>query len=420
MGLTFAEKILARAAGLDEVVPGQIVTVAPDRLLTHDNTAAIIGKITEELEQYGVARSSMPVIVIDHVAPAASEKTATNHKSIREFVKKYGIENFFDVGEGVCHQVMVEKGLVRPGQIAVGSDSHTCSYGAVNAFATGIDRTEAAAIFLIGETWLKVPSTIKVVLNGSLPAGVSAKDLVLKIIGDIRADGATYCAVEYHGDIANLSLDDRFTIANMGIEMGAKVAAFPVDDTTIAHYSSLGIDDIEGVWADPDANYQRELHYDMSSIEPQVSLPHKVDNVKSVADAAGMDIQQCLLGTCTNGRASDFDAAAVILKGKRIHPSVRLLLLPASRSILKQIMASGTLSDLLDAGGVLLPPGCGPCLGAHQGCLAPGERCLSTANRNFKGRMGCKEAEIILASPATVAASALTGVITDPRKELGQ
>ena len=418
MGMTFAQKVLARASGNDFVVPGQIVAVKPDHLLTHDNTAAIIGKIGDELDKYGVIRKDMPVIVLDHVAPAANEKTATGHANVREYVRKHQLPNFYDVGTGVCHQVVVEKGHALPGKILVGSDSHTCSYGAVNAFSTGIDRTEAAALLLVGETWFKVPPTIRMTLSGKFRTGVSAKDLILTIIGDISAGGATYQAVEFHGNVGALSIEDRFVVANMGIEMGGKIAVFPFDEKTEEYLAGVGVDrsSYEPVWADPDAEYIRELEYDLSKIEPVVALPHKVDNVKKVSEVEGLEIDQALLGTCTNGRLSDLRAAAAILEGKSVSPSVRLLVLPASRSVLEAGLADGTIAKLVAAGGVLLPTGCGPCLGAHQGVLAPGERCLSTANRNFKGRMGCKEAEIVLASPETVAASALSGVITDPRK----
>jgi len=420
MGMTFAEKVLAKAAGLESVVPGQIVTVRPDHLLTHDNTAAIIGKIEEDLSTYGVVRPELPIIVLDHVVPAANEKTATGHAKVREFVSKHGLKNFYDVGVGVCHQVVVEKGHALPGRILVGSDSHTCSYGAVNAFSTGIDRTEAAALLLTGETWLRVPPTTKVTLKGKLKPPVSAKDLILTIIGDISAGGATYQAVEFHGSedtMSGLSVEDRFTGANMGIEMGAKVAVFPCDDLTVAYLTSLGMDRgaYEPVWADSDAAYIRELDYDLGHLEPVVAFPHKVDNVKKVSEAKGLEFQQALIGTCTNGRASDLRAAAAILEGRHVAPSVRLLVLPASRDVLADVLEDGTMETLVSAGAMLLPVGCGPCLGAHQGVLAPGERCLSTANRNFKGRMGCKEAEIYLASPETVAASALSGRLTDPR-----
>ena len=419
MGHTFAEKILARKAGLDEVVPGQIVIVRPDRLLSHDNTAAIVGKIAAELEEFGVAYPERHAIVLDHVVPASSEKDAENHRLTREYVRKYGITHFHDVGEGICHQVMVEKGLALPGELIVGSDSHTCTYGALGAFATGIDRTEAAALLLTGEMWLKVPESVRIRLTGRLGAMVTAKDLILSIIGDVGADGATYRSVEFHGDVARLTMDDRLTMANMGVEMGAKAAVFPVDAVTHAYLDAAGVSRAryEPIWADDDAAYESELTYDLGEIGPVVACPHQVDNVVGVAEAAGTPIDQCLLGTCTNGRLSDFELAASILKGKRIADGVRLLLLPASRDILKRAMASGAVATLIEAGGMLLPPGCGPCLGAHMGVLAPGERCLSTANRNFKGRMGTTEAEIYLASPATVAASALHGEIRDPREE---
>ncbi len=420
MGQTFAQKVLARAAGLDEVAVSQIVTVRPAHLLTHDNTAAIIGKIGDDLAQYGVVSPDLSVIVLDHVTPAANEKTATGHKNVREFVAKYGIHNFYDVGEGICHQILVEKGHARPGTIIVGSDSHTCSYGALGVFSTGVDRTESAALLLTGQTWLKVPPTLRITLRGRFQPGVGAKDLVLRIIGDIGADGATYSAVEFHGDIANLSVPERFTVANMGIEMGAKVAVFPVDEQTVEYLEQVGVarGSYEPLWADADADYVRELEYDLAALEPVVAKPHTVDNVCPVGEAAGTRINQCLLGTCTNGRLNDLREAAGILKGKRISPNVRLLVLPASRAVFEAATEDGTMLTLSRAGATVLPPGCGPCLGAHQGVLAPGEACLSTANRNFKGRMGCKEAEIYLAAPATVAASALYGEITDPRKEM--
>ncbi len=415
---TFTQKVLARKAGLERVDVGQVVTCRPDRLLMHDNAAAIVAKVAEELDRYGVADPDVPVVVLDHVIPAANEKTAAGHRAVRRFVERHGIRNFHDVGDGICHQVMVETGLVRLGMLAVGSDSHTCSYGAVNALATGIDRTEAAALLLNGETWFKVPETIKLVLRGHLPRMVTAKDLVLTVIGRLGAAGADYKSVEFHGATGGLTLADRFTVANMGVEMGAKNAVFPCDDVTRDYLARAGVEPAgyEPVWADPGAEYCCEHQFDLAEIGPVVAAPHKVDNVKPVGELAGTEVQQCLIGTCTNGRLSDLALAARILKGHRVAAGTRLLVLPASRAVLCRAIGDGVIEDLVEAGAVLLPPGCGPCLGAHQGVLAPRERCLSTANRNFKGRMGCREAEVYLASPATVAASALTGRITDPRE----
>jgi len=418
MKMTFAEKVLAKKSGHKRVVPGQIVTVRPDHVLMHDNASAIVGKINAELARYGVSDPNMPIIVLDHVIPASSEKIAAGHKKIRDFVAKYKIKNFFEMGEGICHQVVFEKGFALPGTLILGSDSHTCSYGAVGSFSTGIDRTEASALLLTGETWLKVPPSIKITLSGEFKPYVSAKDLILRIIGDIGADGANYASVEFHGNVAALNMEDRFAVANMGVEMGAKDAVFPVDSVTKKFLRKMGVssDKYKAIWADPDAVYERELAYNLGDIVPVVALPHAVDNVKPVTDVEGIDIDQCFLGTCTNGRIGDFRVAAKILAGKKVSPKIRLIILPASRDILLQAMKEGLIKILIEAGGVLLPPGCGPCLGAHQGVLAPGEKCLSTANRNFKGRMGCNEAEIYLASPATMAASAITGKITDPRK----
>jgi homoaconitate hydratase family protein len=422
MGMTFAQKVSAQKSGINIVEVGQIVTIRPDRLLTHDNTAAIITKIQDELMEYGIADPNMSIIVLDHIVPASNEQSALNHQKIREFVKTFNIQNFFDVGEGICHQVVFERGLALPGQIILGSDSHTCSYGAIGAFATGIDRTEAAVLLLTGETWLKVPPSIKIVLEGQLPPMVSAKDLILHIIGNISSSGANYCSVEFHGDIDTLSIDERFTISNMGVEAGAKIAVFPFDRVAKDFLNTLKIpeDRYDSIWADQDAFYATELKYELDRIEPVIACPHAVDNIKTASDLEGLTIDQFLIGACTNGRLSDFREAAQILEGKHISPSCRLLILPASRSVLREAIQEGIVDILLQAGGILLPPGCGPCLGAHQGVLASGEKCLSTTNRNFKGRMGCRDAEIYLASPATVATSALRGKVTDPRKLSGR
>jgi len=419
--MTFAEKALARAAGRKESRAGEILIVRPAHLLTHDNTSAIIGKIARELDKYGLVSKELPVIVLDHVVPANDEKTAAGHKKVREFARRFELPHFFDLGEGICHQVVLERALALPGTVVVGSDSHTCSYGAVSCFGTGIDRTEAAALLLTGKTWLRVPESIKVELTGAFQPGVFAKDLVLTIIGQVGAEGANYLSVEFDGPaVAGLSIDERITIANMGVEMGAKAAVFPVDAAAEKFLRHAGVKKraYQALWADPGAAYARKLSYDLSKIEPVLALPHSVDNVQPVTRHLGMKIDQCLLGTCTNGRLPDFEIAARILKGRKVHPGVRLLLLPASRTVLREAIRAGHVNALVEAGGVLLPPGCGPCLGAHQGCLAPAEKCLSASNRNFKGRMGCAAAEIVLGSPATVAAAALHGAVADPRKEL--
>jgi homoaconitate hydratase family protein len=415
MGKTFAEKILALKAGLDETVAGQIVTVRPDKLLTHDNTSAI----AQTFRKIGVARVANPdihVIVLDHVTPAATEEYAQGHKEVREFVQEQGIKAFYDIGEGICHQVFPEKGHALPGLLIVGSDSHTPSYGALGAFSAGIGRTEAAAVMATGEIWLRVPESMRIVVDGQFSPRVSAKDLVLRIIGDIGADGADYRSVEFAGQsIESMSVGGRLLLCNMAAEMGAKNAYVAPDAVTRTWLSGRTSVAYTEVLPDPDAHYVQVLHYDAATLVPQVAKPHRVDNVVPVTEVVGTPIDQALIGTCTNGRLEDLQAAAEILRGKQIAPWVRLLVLPASREILLAAMASGVIADLVAAGATLINPGCGPCLGAHEGCMAPGERTISTANRNFKGRMGSPEAEIYLASPATVAASALKGSVTDPR-----
>jgi 3-isopropylmalate/(R)-2-methylmalate dehydratase large subunit len=416
MGKTFVEKVLARKAGLAGVVPGQIVTVRPDKLLTHDNTADISSKF-RRIGVDEVADPEINVIVLDHVVPAANETYAINHKVIREFVAAQGIPAFYDVGEGICHQVLPEKGHAWPGAVIVGSDSHTTTHGAFGAFAAGIGRTEAAAVMATGEIWLRVPESFRIVIDGELQERVMAKDVILEIIGDLRADGANYCSVEFAGEtVRAMSVASRMVLTNMAAEMGAKNGVVEPDDKTRAWLAGRVEQEYEEVHADPDATYECVIAYDASKIVPQVAKPHTVDNVTPVTEVAGTPIDQALLGTCTDGRLEDLAAAAEIVRGKQIAPGVRMLVLPASREVLLEAIEEGYVSDLVNAGATLLNPGCGPCLGAHEGCMAPGEATISTANRNFKGRMGSKEAFIYLGSPATVAASALTGVITDPRE----
>ena len=416
MGKTFIQKVFEKKAGRS-LRESEIVFVQLDYILTHDNSAAIIKKLSQVKEGIKVKYPDRIVIVLDHVIPAANAKTANNHKEIREFVKEQHITHFYDIGRGICHQVLPEVGLAIPGSIIVGSDSHTCTYGAFGAFSTGIDRTEAAGIWITGETWFKIPRSYKIVVEGKFQQRVSAKDLILKIIGDLGADGANYKSVEYHGSgIKNLDISDRMTIANMAVEMGAKNGVFPVDEQTEKWLHEHKVDTFDAIWADDNAVYEKQFSYDLSKIAPQVAFPHTVDNVKDIADAEGIKVDQCFIGTCTNGRLEDLHAAAAILNGRTVHPSTRLIILPASREVYQQAADDGTMSILNRAGAVILPSGCGPCLGAHQGVMADNEVTISTANRNFKGRMGNKTAEIYLASPETVAASALKGVITDPRK----
>jgi 3-isopropylmalate/(R)-2-methylmalate dehydratase large subunit len=416
MGKTFAEKLLAQKAGLTETVPGQIVTVRPDKLLTHDNTSAIASTF-RKIGVDRVAYPNMNVVILDHVVPAANETYAQSHKETRQFVREQGIVAFYDIGEGICHQVLPEHGHALPGMLIVGSDSHTPSHGALGAFATGIGRTESAAVMATGEIWLRVPESMRIVVEGKMPKYVSAKDLILRIIGDIGADGADYLSVEFAGPaIEAMSVGSRMVLCNMAAEAGAKNAYVAPDGTTRAWLAGRTEKPYIEIHPDPDASYTRVLHYDVSSLVPQVAKPHRVDNVVPATEVAGLQINQALIGTCTNGRLEDLQTAADILRGKRIAPWVRLLVLPASREILLEAIEEGLITDLVTAGATLLNPGCGPCLGAHEGCMAPGERTLSTANRNFRGRMGSRDAEIYLASPATVAASALAGAITDPRQ----
>jgi homoaconitate hydratase family protein len=416
MKMTFAQKILAQKAGLDHVEVGQIVEITPDFCMSHDNTAAI-SKIFAKI---GVERVKDPerfVVVLDHTVPASTEKYALGHKEIRQFVAKQGIKHFYDGGVGICHQVLPEKGFALPGALILGSDSHTTTYGAFGAFSAGIGRSEMAVLYATSKIWLKTPETIKIVIHGELREPVTSKDLILRIIGDIGADGALYKSIEFSGEaITGMSQASRMVLSNMAIECGAKNGYIAPDDKTFRFLEGRAVREYYPVYPDPDAQYESVLKFDASEIGPQVAKPHTVDNVAPVEEVVGTKIDQVLLGTCTNGRLQDLRLAAKIVSEKKIAKGVRMLVLPASREVLLDALSEGLIDTFVRAGAMVLNPGCGPCLGAHQGVLAPGEVCLSTANRNFKGRMGSRDAEIYLASPATVAASALTGAITDPRK----
>jgi homoaconitate hydratase family protein/3-isopropylmalate dehydratase small subunit len=404
--LTFAEKIFGAQAGT-------IVFARPDIILTHDNTSSIY-RTFRKMGGEKVSDPDQLLVVLDHNAPPADAKLATQYQEIRDIVANQGIGKFHDSGDGICHQLMSY--YARPGMLIVGSDSHTSTAGAFNAFAAGIDRTEAAGIWKKGETWFKVPESMKIILTGKLNPQVSAKDLALWIIGMVGADGANYLSVEYHGSaIKNLNISDRMTMANLASEMGAKNAVFPADEILDSFYGEK----IKGVQADPEAKYIKEIELNMSETFPVVSVPHSVDNIRSVSELSGTVVHEGLIGTCTNGRIEDLRIAADILSGKKIKNGFQLNVIPASRNIFLQAIEEGLIAELLKAGANILTPSCGPCLGTGQGIPASGHSVISTANRNFPGRMGNKDSSIYLASPATVASSALTGIISDPRKRPG-
>jgi 3-isopropylmalate/(R)-2-methylmalate dehydratase large subunit len=404
---TFAEKIFKAQAG-------DIVFAKPDIILTHDNTSSIY-KTFQKMGGKNVAYPDQMLVVLDHNAPPADAKLATQYQEIRDIVLSQGIKKFYDSGRGICHQIMSYH--ARPGMLIVGSDSHTSTAGAFNTLAAGIDRTESAGIWKTGETWFRVPESIKISLSGRLKENVSAKDLALWIIGMIGSDGANYMSVEYHGDgVKTLDISDRMTIANLASEMGAKNAVFPADEVLDKFYGQR----TTGIWADDGAKYSSEINIDMDAVFPVVAAPHNVDNIKSVYEVAGTVVHEGLIGTCTNGRIEDMRIAASVLKGKMVKEGFQLHIIPASRKIFLQAIEEGIISIFIESGANVLTPSCGPCLGTGQGIPADGHIVISTANRNFPGRMGNKEAQIYLASPATVAHSSLTGVITDPRNRPGK
>ncbi len=401
-GKTFVEKILGGKAG-------SIVFKKPDIVLSHDNSASI-EKIFRKMNGVNVANADQLLIVLDHNAPPTNANLANSYQQIRDFVKEQGITKFHDAGDGICHQIMAN--YAKPGMIIVGSDSHTCTAGAFNAFAAGIDRTETAGLWKTGETWFRVPETIKINLNGELPKGVYAKDLALYIIGILGANGANYMAVEYSGEgVKTLSIADRMTLANLASEMGAKNAVFPLDYSLMDHLNDF---EAIGIVADEDAEYAKTLSIELSSLVPMIACPHQVENVKPIAELEGTPVQQALVGTCTNGRIEDLRIAAEIVKGKQVPDGFQLLVTPASKEIYLQAIREGIIETLIYAGANILSPSCGPCLGTGQGIPADHINVISTANRNFLGRMGNKNASVYLASPATVAWSALAGNIHNP------
>ncbi len=417
---TFAEKVLARGAGLSSVDTDQIVDITPDRILSHDNTAAII-RIFNTIGADRVTHPDRLVVVLDHAAPAPTTQHARNHAEIRRFVHTQGIEHFFDVGRGICHQVLCEEGLIRPGNIVLGADSHTPHCGALGAFGAGVGRSEVAALWATGNLWLKVPASLKITLTGRLDPWTTVKDVALHIIGHLGADHATYRSVEFHGPaLSQFSMDSRFVLPNMMAEMGAKNSMVMVDDITRQWLGAQADDAGLDVMPDPGAVYLDEHTFDIATIQPQVARPHTVDNVVPLSDVSGTRVHQAFIGTCTNGRLEDLEAAARVVAGRRVASGTRLLVTPASARVLEAAMTDGHIQTLLAAGAILGTPGCGPCMGNHAGVPAPGEITISTANRNFRGRMGTADAETYLAGPAVVAASAIAGEIVHPDIVVGR
>ncbi len=411
---TISQKIFTRASGSARTVePGEIVEANVDFAMSHDGTSVLAIKAFQEMGSEKVWDPSRIVIPFDHQIPANNDVAATLQKEVREWTCQQGIVNFFDCGSGVCHQVFPEQGFALPGLLIVGADSHSCTYGAFGAFGTGLGATDMAEVYSRGRLWFKVPETIGIKVTGKLLPHVCAKDLALKIIGDLGSDGATYKAVEYSGPtIEDLSLSGRMTLCNMGVEMGAKAAIVPPDEKTDAYLRGRARREYRPVFSDPES-YDTELEYDISDLEPQIAYPTRVDNIRPVSDFEGTRIDQVFIGTCTNGRLEDLETAARIIRGHQV--AVRTLVIPASREILMEALKRGIIETLVEAGAMIAPPGCGPCLGAHMGVLGDGEVCLSTSNRNFPGRMG-KGGSVYLASPATAAFGAIKGYITKPGK----
>ena len=430
---TFAQKALARAAGRESVAVGEVVDVHPDVVLSHDNTAAI-REIWLQFGQERVAIAEKLAITLDHAVPAPTTRHAQNHAEIREFVREQGISSFFEVGRGICHQVLSEEALILPGQMILGADSHTPHFGWLGAFGAGIGRSEVAALWATGELWLRVPESISIVLEGDLPRGVTAKDFALRIIGDWGADGGLYASIEFSGGgIEAMSVDSRMALANMMAEFGAKSSFIRPDGKTRSYLEAAlarraarmkqeGVEeesraDVEKSRLLPDegAAYAATYRYSAGELEPTVSCPHTVDNVAPLSAVAGVAVQQAFIGTCTNGRLEDIAEAAEVVRGRQVAAGTRLLVIPASSLVLQEALERGYIQALVAAGAAIGTPGCGPCMGNHMGVPATGEVTISSANRNFRGRMGTTDAEIYLANPAVVAASAVAGRIADPR-----
>ena len=416
MSMTIAEKILARASGRKSVSPGEIVEAKIDVAMIHDLTGPLVIHIFREIGAAKVWNPNKIVMVFDHQVPANSIDAAQNHMVLRKFASEQKIQNFYDLFEGICHQVVPEKGFALPGSLIVGADSHTTTYGALGCVSTGVGATDMAAVFATGKLWFRVPESIKIVLEKKLPRRVMAKDVILKIIGDLGAEGANYCSAEFTGQgIRNITMDGRMTMCNMGVEMGTKNAIVPPDEVTKKYLTGRAKQRYSAVYSDSDAQYIETYTYDLSELEPQVACPHRVDNVKPVAEVGKIEINQAFLGSCTNARMEDLEAAAAILRGKKVSRRVRLIVSPASRDIYQKALDGGLIKIFVEAGALVEAPCCAACMGAHVGILGPGEVCISSSNRNFRGRQGSPESKVYLASPATVAASAIKGVITDSR-----
>jgi len=415
MGKTLAEKILTAKSRTDARA-GEIVIAKVDLVFVQDSSGPLAIRQFKELGFRNIAEPQNTVVFLDHAAPSPVRQLSNDHMFLRQFAKEIGC-HISEVGDGICHQLVAER-FAKPGEIVVGTDSHTVTAGGLGTFATGMGSSDIAVAFALGKTWFRVPETFLINLNDLFPKGVYAKDLILYLIGQLRADGATYKALEFGGEaLASMTMSQRLTIANMAVEAGAKVGLFPSDEVTRQFLATQGRgDSYKPLHPDTNAYYERVISVSLSKLEPMVSAPHTVDNVLPVSEAKGIKIQQVFIGTCTNGRLEDLAVAASILQGRKRHPDTRLLIAPASRQVLAQAMELGHIQTLVGAGAAILPPGCAACVGLHQGVLGDGEVCLSTANRNFKGRMGNPEAMIYLASPGTAAASAIVGEITDPRE----
>ena len=420
MGMTMTQKILAAHAGLESVVAGQLIEADLDMVLANDITGPVAIHEVERLNKKEVFDKDKIALVPDHFTPNKDIKSAEHCKCVREFAKKHDITNYFEVGEmGIEHALLPEKGLIVAGETCIGADSHTCTYGALGAFSTGVGSTDMGAGMMTGKAWFKVPSAIRFELCGKPQKWVSGKDIILHIIGMIGVDGALYKSMEFTGDgIAHLSMDDRFSIANMAIEAGAKNGIFPVDEKTIAYMEEHSTKSYTVYEADEDAEYDAVYRIELDKLEPTVAFPHLPENTKTVKEAGEVKIDQVVIGSCTNGRIDDLRAAAKVLEGRKVAKGVRVIVFPATQAIYLQAMEEGLLKTFIQAGAVVSTPTCGPCLGGHMGVLAAGERAVSTTNRNFVGRMGHVESEVYLASPAVAAASAVLGKIAEPA-ELG-